>query len=90
MIKIGDRVKVISFFDTKEPNENVEDLENYWNLINSVGTVVDIRSHHPYYTEKGPQALVKLDRDLKELNLVSHNNPTNTLWFFMNDLKKMD
>ena len=89
MINIGDTVKIISFHGSKAAPDNVEDNENYWQLINGIGKVVEKRAFHPYYKNKGSQALVKLEENLVNFGIESHNKEDNSLWFFVSDLRKI-
>ncbi len=85
-MKQGDTVVLISFFGTKTPDEAIDIKYNYWELIGSFGTIKKIRDNHPFYPEKGQQALVQFN-NLDNLKLVSHNKIPNSLWCFISDLK---
>jgi len=88
-IKIGSKVILKSFNGTTSPDENTHSHENYWKLIDSIGTVVQgpdrDESNINLYKEK--RVLVKFDLIVKSLGLECHNNVENSLWINIDDLE---
>jgi len=87
-LNIGDKVILQTFLGIKIPNDNnIDPQENYWKLVGCTGKVVEAKEKpHPAFPDKGLQLLVKFDNSILDLNLISHNNITNTLWIFETDL----
>lgn len=86
--KVNDRIKIKSFFGTKNSDSKVDDSENYWKLIGESGKIIKIKSSpHPAFLDKGIQVLIQFDEDLNKLGLEAHNEEKNSLWFFQNDIE---
>jgi len=88
-MKNGEKVRVKSFFLTKNPEEETDEKYNYWKLIGEKGIVINKRKEHPFYKNRGEQVLVKFEKNLQSLGLVSHNDKENSLWFFLDDIEKL-
>lgn len=88
-MNVNDNVKLITFQGRKQPLDDIELEHNYWKLINCLGTIREIRACHPYYPDKGEQALVQFESSLMELGLSAHNKIPNSLWIFITDLRKV-
>lgn len=86
-MNINDNVELVTFQGSKQPSESIESEYNYWKLINCLGVVKEIRSKHPYYPDKGEQALVQFKNSLIEFGLSAHNKIPNSIWIFITDLK---
>ena len=78
-LKPGKRVVLKSFNGSLIAPQKVKDEENYWQLIGSKA-VVEI-------TNDSDRILIKFERDLSSLGLISHNEIPNSLWASISDLK---
>jgi len=88
-MRVGHKVKLITFNGTKRPSEEVHESENYWKLIGKTGTVQQYPNEDSLYASfsREPRILVEFDEDLKSQGLVSHNKIKNSLWILVNDLE---
>ncbi len=78
-LKPGKRVVLKSFEGSLTAPQAVKPEENYWKLIGSKA-VVEVANNTD-------QVLLKFERDLSSLGLVSNNEVPNTLWILISDLK---
>jgi hypothetical protein len=78
-LKPGKRVVLKSFNGSLIAPDNVKLEENYWQLIGSKA-IVEIANN----TDR---VLLKFERNLSSLGLVSHNEHPNSLWILISDLK---
>lgn len=87
-LKLGDKVKLISFHNTTEPPKGTADSENYWKLIGLTGSVAsNEKKIHPYFPNKGERVLVEFDDDISAFGLHCHNEQQgNALWIFVVDI----
>ena len=89
-LKCGNIVRLKSFHNTIHPPNDVEDTENYWKLIGSVGEIVsNEKKTHPAFLDMGKRVLVKFD-DVEKYGLSCHNEIANSLWIFLSDLDCLD
>lgn len=88
LIKIGNRVILKSFNGTTVPDGNTPPHEDYWKLIDSIGTVVQDPKRDESYINlhKEKRVLVKFDQIVKSFGLECHNSIENSLWINVNDL----
>lgn len=88
LFKCGARVRLASFHGTLCSSEAVEPDEDFWKLIGREGEIFSEQLKvHSAFPDRGERALVKFDRDVAELGLVSHNEIANSLWVFTSDLE---
>lgn len=90
-MKIGQKVKLKRFNGTLKPDDNCPPYENYWQLIGSIGIIVqdpNEKDQYASFSEK-PRLLVQFKKDVKSLGLECHNNVENCLWIFESDLEKI-
>lgn len=78
-LKPGKRVVLKSFKGSLIAPQDVKPEENYWQLVGSKA-VVEVASN----TDR---VLLKFERDLSSLGLVSNNEVPNALWILISDLK---
>jgi hypothetical protein len=88
----GDKVKLISFNGTLKVSKKINDSENYWKLIGEIGIIIKDPQQSTLYANfsKKPRVMVRFNKDLTKLGLISHNNVTNTLWILVSDLEKVN
>jgi len=87
-MNIGNRVQLVSFNGTKEPEPECDPSENYWKLIGSTGSVVQDPKESGIYAgfSKQKRVCVKFDCQVKDLGLHCHNRVPNSLWILVTDL----
>ena len=78
-LKPGKRVLLKSFNGSLIAPQDIKHEENYWLLIGSKA-VVEVCGN-------ADRVLLKFERDLSSLGLISHNEVPNTLWILISDLK---
>ena len=84
--KYGDKVILRSFHNTLHVPEDVDDTENYWKLIGSVGKIIsNKKKSHPAFLNMGERVLVKFE-NIEKFGLICHNEIPNSLWIFLSDL----
>ncbi len=84
--KRGDKVLLTSFHNTINAPKDVENTENYWKLIGSIGQIISNESKkHPAFFGMGERVLVKFD-NIEKYDLHCHNDISNSLWIFLSDL----
>ncbi len=85
-LKCGDKVKLITFHNMIEPPKDIDERENYWRLIGSIGKIISNKKKiHPAFLEMGERVLVEFD-NLEKYGLYSHNERPNSLWIFISDI----
>ena len=85
--RCGDIVRLISFHNTVNAPDNIDEKENYWKLIGSLGEIVSKKSKsHPAFKNMGKRVLVKFD-DVEKYGLYCHNEIPNSLWIFLTDIE---
>ena len=85
--KYGDKVLLKSFHNTVNAPKDIDDTENYWKLIGSVGQIISEEyKKHPAFSDMGERTLVKFE-DMTTYGLCCHNEVSNSLWIFLSDLK---
>lgn len=85
-MKLGDKVKLISFNGLKNGLQEIEEQENYWKLIGHTGTMMKYPKEK-YFIGR---VLIEFDIDVKSLNLECHNEVDNALWILEKDLEKLN
>ncbi len=90
-LKNEDRVQLISFNGSLEPDTNTTPNENYWQLIQQNGTIVRDPSQKDLLKVigGGQRVLVQFDINVQSLGLECHNRIENSLWIMVEDLKKI-
>jgi len=84
--KCGDKVLLKSFHNTIHAPKDIDDTENYWKLIESIGKIISNEKRtHPAFLDMGKRVLVKFD-DLEKYGLCCHNEIPNSIWIFLSDL----
>jgi hypothetical protein len=88
-MKVGKRVKLITFNGQLYPTGEVEKKEDYWKLVGLTGLIQQDPNEKNIYASfsKNRRVLVKFDEDLKIHGLISHNNIKNALWILTTDLQ---
>lgn len=84
-MKKGKHFILKTFNGTSTPQEECDEKENYWKLVNETGTVVNFASELGFPDEK--RVLFQFDIVLEELGLECHNEMPNALWILKTDLK---
>ena len=91
-IRIGKKVKLITFNGTLISDRDADDSEDYWKLIGETGVI----QKDPYEISifasfsKEPRVLVKFDKKLDSYGLTAHNNAINAIWILVSDLEDID
>ena len=90
-LKSSDKVVLISFNGSLEPDIDIQPHENYWKLIHQKGIVVQDPTIKVFYkTISGKKrVLVKFDKNIKSFGLECHNPIKNSLWIQVNDLNRV-
>jgi hypothetical protein len=78
-LKPGKRVALKSFNGSLVKPHDAKAEENYWLLVGSKAVVE--------MTNGSDRVLIKFERDLSGLGLISHNEIPNALWILISDLK---
>ena len=86
-MKKGQKIKLESFNGTTIPDNDTDDHENYWKLINEKGTLISF-AHEKGVSNKS-RVLIKFDNDVKSMGLECHNDEPNSLWILASDLSKL-
>jgi hypothetical protein len=88
-MKKGDRVRLKTFNGQKRPNEEVDEKENYWKLIDKLGIIEKDPKERSIFASFSiePRILVRFENDVKSLNLECHNAIENSLWILVSDLE---
>ena len=82
----GDKVILKTFHQSLQAPKDIDDTENYWKLIGSVGKIIsDKKKTHPAFVDMGERVLVKFD-NIEKYGLTCHNEVPNSLWIFLSDL----
>lgn len=76
------RVKLKSFLGTSQPKTEVENSENYWELIGETGQIIEENNENFL-----GRVLVLFDKNLDNFGLFNHNPIKNSLWILKSDLK---
>ena len=87
-MKIGSKVKLISFNGTLKPDDDCMPSENYWRLINSMGRIIQDPNKEAMYSNVSgkPRLLVQFEDNVMLSGLECHNNIENSLWILNTDL----
>ena len=90
-MRLGDKVRLISFISVNNSPKGTHESENYWKLIGSEGTIVQDPKEKGLYAgfSKEKRLLIQFDLDVKSFNLRCHNTIKNSLWILETDLLKM-
>ena len=87
-MKVGDKVKLLTFNGSFSACGSVSKSENYWHLIDKTGEIMQDPNEPSIYagfsTEK--RVLVHFDEDIESMGLHCHNNFKNALWILESDL----
>tara|TARA_R110001592_G_scaffold9723_3_gene51442 strand:+ start:930 stop:1190 length:261 start_codon:yes stop_codon:yes gene_type:complete len=86
-MKKGQRIRLVSFNGTVNPDSNIDERENFWKLLNEIGTIIYL-AHEKKFPNSN-RVLIKFDSDLKSLGLECHNDEPNSLWILKSDLKEI-
>ena len=91
-MKLGDKVKIVTFNETLHSTKELQPNEDYWKLLGSIGTIQkDPREKSLYASfSKQKRVLVTFDVDLKNMGLIAHNNINNSLWILESDLEVIE
>jgi hypothetical protein len=73
----GDKVVLKTFLGSIAPEEETDDLGNYWKLVGTAGVIMEVKEN---------KALVLFDKQLDELGLENHNPIKNTLFINHKDI----
>jgi hypothetical protein len=88
-VRIGQKVKLITFNGRTHPDEKVDSGENYWELVGETGMVQQDPQESSVYASfsQEPRVLVKFNKDIAaSYGLIAHNNIDNSLWILVSDL----
>jgi hypothetical protein len=91
-MKIGSKVKLISFNGAFKADDDCIPSENYWKLINFTGKIVQDPNKEGMYSHTfgKPRLLVQFEEDVISLGLECHNNIENSLWLLETDLIEIE
>ncbi|WP_210465378.1 hypothetical protein [Rufibacter roseolus] len=83
----GKKYVLKSFNGTRIPEEDCDDNENYWKLLEEEGTVTDYAEDLNF--PNGSRVLFQFDIDVNSHGLECHNEKPNSLWILKTDLKEI-
>ena len=86
-MKKGRKYILKTFNGTRTPDEDCDEYENYWKLIEEEGTVIDYAEDLNFPSRS--RVLFQFNIDVKSLGLECHNEKPNALWILKTDLKEI-
>ena len=84
-MKKGQKYKLIRFNGTIKPDKECNPNENYWELINQYGTLVNFSNDLDFGNDN--RVLIQFDQDIIKQGLECHNPVANALWILKTDLE---
>ena len=91
-MKPGTRVILVSFDGKRSGSADTPPTEDYWKLVGTPGTLVEVPEEREFFEVTGPGARVciEFDSDVRALGLEAHNSVKNNLWVLLTDLHPIE